>query len=58
MGLIEKHGFPGDKTLGAGVIDGRSVFKDSAEAKKLLERVSGKVNKVEASTSCSLQHCP
>lgn len=58
MGLVEKHGFPGDKTLGAGVIDGRTVFKDSAEAKALLERVSGSVSKVEASTSCSLQHTP
>lgn len=26
--LIEKHGFPDDKRLGAGVVDGRSVWAD------------------------------
>ena len=26
--LIEKHGFPADKRLGAGVVDGRSVWAD------------------------------
>lgn len=56
--LIEKHGFPSDKILSAGVIDGRSVFKDTVEAKGLLDRVSASVKNVEASTSCSLQHCP
>lgn len=58
MDFIEKQGFPSDKILSAGVIDGRSVFKDTVEAKSLLERVSASVKNVEASTSCSLQHCP
>ena len=26
--LIEQHGFPSDKRLGAGVVDGRSVWAD------------------------------
>lgn len=26
--LIAKHGFPSDKRLGAGVVDGRSVWSD------------------------------
>ena len=53
--LIEKHGVPSDKILSAGVLDGRSVFKDTVEANALLKRVSASV---EASTSCSLQHSP
>jgi 5-methyltetrahydropteroyltriglutamate--homocysteine methyltransferase len=58
IGLIEKHGFPSDKILSAGVVDGRSVFKDTVEANALLKRVSASVKNVEASTSCSLQHSP
>lgn len=26
--LIAKHGFPSDKRLGAGIVDGRSVWAD------------------------------
>ena len=28
--LIKQHGFPKDKRLGAGVVDGRSVYSDGA----------------------------
>lgn len=28
LALLQQHGFPADKRLGAGVVDGRSVWKD------------------------------
>lgn len=58
LGLIEKHGFPADKTLGAGVVDGRSVFKDTAEAADILKRIASSVSDVHVQSSCSLQHTP
>ena len=37
--LLQKHGFPGDKVLGAGVIDGRNVWADGGDAAALLAAV-------------------
>lgn len=34
--LIAKHGFPGNKRLGAGVIDGRGAWAECGEAARLL----------------------
>ena len=33
--LVAKHGFPADKRLGAGIIDGRSVWADGGAAQDL-----------------------
>lgn len=33
---IRKHGFPADKRLGAGVIDGRGVWADNGKADAIL----------------------
>ena len=41
--LIEKHGFPSDKRLGAGVVDGRSVFADGEYPGKLIAALQAKV---------------
>ena len=41
--LIEKHGFPSDKRLGAGVVDGRSVFADGEYSGKLIAALQAKV---------------
>lgn len=30
LALLKQHGFPSTKTLGAGVVDGRSVWADQA----------------------------
>ena len=30
--LVARHGFPADKRLGVGAVDGRSVWKDGPEA--------------------------
>ena len=48
--LIEKHGFPSDKRLGAGVVDGRSVFSDGAVPANLVSALLAKVR-----SSCTLQ---
>lgn len=43
--LIAQHGFPKSKRLGVGVIDGRSIWKDSGEAMailRFLRRLLGK----------------
>lgn len=58
LSLVEKYGFPSDKTLGAGVVDGRSVFKDSKHALNTLEKLESKVKDIHVGTSCSLQFCP
>lgn len=41
--LIEKHGFPADKRLGAGVVDGRSVFADGDSPSLLVAALLAKV---------------
>ena len=41
--LIEKHGFPSNKRLGAGVVDGRSVFADGEFPGKLIAALQDKV---------------
>ena len=40
--LIEKHGFPDNKRLGAGVVDGRSVWADGQSAPNLIGALIGK----------------
>lgn len=57
--LLKQHGFPKDKILGAGVVDGRSVFQDSKTAYDNLEEIKkANVGLIEVGSSCSLQHCP
>jgi 5-methyltetrahydropteroyltriglutamate--homocysteine methyltransferase len=59
--LIEKHGFPTDKTLAAGVIDGRNVWiNDLSASLALLKRLESATasDRLMVSTSCSLLHVP
>lgn len=42
--LIEKHGFPKDKRLGAGVVDGRSVWAEGETPSALVAALQAKVN--------------
>lgn len=46
--LIEKYGFPSDKRLGAGVVDGRSVFADGDAPTNLIAALLKKVRNVLA----------
>ncbi|KAF9604218.1 hypothetical protein IFM89_004924 [Coptis chinensis] len=57
--LVKSLGFPSDKFLFAGVVDGRNIWANDLEASlktlKTLEGIVGK-EKLAVSTSCSLLH--
>lgn len=58
---IRLFGFPADKVLGAGVIDGRSIWKASLQEKLgLLKELEGHAasDRLIVQTSCSLLHVP
>ncbi len=58
---IGTKGFPADKVLVAGVVDGRNVWVDDLRASlELLQRLGAYVSadRIHVSTSCSLQHVP
>jgi 5-methyltetrahydropteroyltriglutamate--homocysteine methyltransferase len=60
LSLIKKHGFPASKTLGAGLIDGRNVWKINPDVvgNILKELDNAKVIKIRIQPSCSLQFVP
>ncbi len=58
---LADQGFPRDKTLVAGVIDGRNIWAaDLRKALDTLGELAGSVDRdrIQVSTSCSLQHVP
>ena len=56
---ILENGFPGDKRLIAGVIDGRNVWRANLkEVASLVEELSGKVASLEISNAGPLYHIP
>ena len=59
--LLREHGFPGDKHLSAGVVDGRNVWIDDFDASlRLLEELADAVgrDRLMVAPSCSLLHVP
>jgi 5-methyltetrahydropteroyltriglutamate--homocysteine methyltransferase len=57
--LISERGGLGDKTLFAGIVDGRGVWiNDLAASIDLLHRLRDAAGDLVVSTSCSLQHVP
>ncbi|MGB3305804.1 MAG: 5-methyltetrahydropteroyltriglutamate--homocysteine S-methyltransferase [Thermomicrobiales bacterium] len=59
--FIAKHGFPQDKVLVAGIVDGRNIWvNDLSNAFATLTGLSGHVDadRIQVSTSCSLLHVP
>ena len=61
LDLISECGFPEDKLLFAGVIDGRNIWSADSEkidstVKVIKEKVSS--GRIVLSSSCSLLHCP
>ena len=55
--LIEQNGFPSDKILFAGVVNGKNIWRNNY--KKSLEILKGiKAENIVVSTSCSLLHVP
>jgi len=61
LGLIQEQGFPEDKILAAGIVDGRNVWRcDLEEALRGLEllRQTVPTERLIVSSSCSLQFVP
>ena len=61
LDLIERHGFPADRFLFAGVVDGRNVWvNDLPSSLETLERIGDVVatDRLVVSSSCSLLHVP
>ncbi|HEY7037077.1 MAG TPA: 5-methyltetrahydropteroyltriglutamate--homocysteine S-methyltransferase [Thermomicrobiales bacterium] len=61
LDLIARHGFPADKWLAAGVVDGRNVWvNDLTASLDLLDRIQTHVpsERLMVSASCSLLHVP
>lgn len=57
--LIEKYGFPKDKVLFAGVVNGKNIWKNHYEKTLgILKELQGKGIQTVVSTSCSLLHVP
>lgn len=56
--LIEKHGFPEGKRLGAGVVDGRSVWSDGETPSALVAALQAKVWSQDFTFPCSLANVP
>lgn len=60
LSLLKKNGFPGDKVLFAGVVNGKNIWKNNYE--KTWQKVAGIKEafegKIVISTSCSLLHVP
>lgn len=56
--LVEKFGFPENKLLFAGVVNGKNIWRNNYEKSlDLLEKLPNK-NNIVISSSCSLQHVP
>ena len=61
LASIERHGFPADKVLAAGVVDGRNVWRNDLETSlDTLERLASRVphERLMIGPSCSLLHVP
>ncbi len=57
--LIEKFGFPENKTLFAGVVNGKNVWRNNYSATvNLLNELGDYCQNIVLSTSCSLLHVP
>ncbi len=61
LNAIQEHGFPASKTLVAGVVDGRNVWRNDLRTSLSLLQTIGKTAPeavIQVSSSCSLQHVP
>lgn len=57
--MVEKYGFPADKILFAGLVNGKNIWKcDYEKVLKYLEELKQYAEKIVLSTSCSLLHVP
>jgi len=57
--LVEKNGFPKDKILFAGVVNGKNIWRNDYEkTAKILSDIKEKCGEIVINTSCSLLHVP
>ena len=58
--LVEKNGFPGDKILFAGVLNGKNIWRNNYKASlDVIEKLKAAgAENIVISTSCSLLHVP
>ncbi len=57
--LISENGFPKDKILFAGAVNGKNIWKcDYKKVLNILNNLKGKAENVVITTSCSLLHVP
>lgn len=57
--LIDRYGFPGDKVLFAGLVNGKNIWRNHYDKTlKVVGRLHDKKIDVVLSTSCSLLHVP
>ena len=57
--LIRQHGFPADKLLVAGVVNGKNIWRNHyQQTLKLIEELRTMAPQLMLSTSCSLLHVP
>ena len=57
--LVQKYGFAADKTLFAGVVNGKNIWRnDYDKTLRLLGEIRKKAKNIVISTSCSLLHVP
>ncbi|MBO0439919.1 5-methyltetrahydropteroyltriglutamate--homocysteine S-methyltransferase [Candidatus Enterococcus ikei] len=58
LDLLEEYGFPKDKTLFAGLVNGKNIWKNNYQQTLTLIEELQKFGDVVLSTSCSLLHVP
>ena len=57
--LIDRHGFPGDKVLFAGLVNSKNIWRNHYDnTLKIVRQLRDKKINVVLSTSCSLLHVP
>jgi 5-methyltetrahydropteroyltriglutamate--homocysteine methyltransferase len=57
--LVEKNGFPKDKVLFAGVVNGKNIWRNNyAKTLNILNTLKKYASEIVISTSCSLLHVP
>ena len=56
--LVQKYGFPKNKLLFAGVVNGRNIWRNHYQKTLSLLKDLGNIDNIVINTSCSLQHVP
>lgn len=56
--LVQKYGFPKDKLLFAGVVNGKNIWRNHYQKTLSLLKDLGNIDNIIINTSCSLQHVP